>query len=159
MGRTLDGRKLVVRRAKSNEHEWLYRNQAEFLEPYQLVESPLRKEWPCFVLLDGKKIIGFRSFEFHDDGERVNAWVGRTCLKKGYEGKGLGTFLNGRANAMLIARGFKEVRTHAYNPRAKAFWTRLGYERTSGATLTERGNTGFKLDLTKLKKQKRPARK
>ncbi|MGI6589486.1 MAG: GNAT family N-acetyltransferase [Candidatus Iainarchaeum sp.] len=149
MGRVLDNTKLLVRKAKQSELEWLAKNRASFEIGYNIPNGILRKEWPCFVLLKGKEIIGYRSFEFHEVGGKRFAWVGSTSLKKGYEGKGLGPFLVGRANSALHALKFNEFSTWAYNPRAKKFWVREGFVPRGGAKLTEVGNTRFSFNLKK----------
>ncbi len=156
MGRTLDKTKLLVRMASEAQKDWLFTNQNKFAVPYRVPKSEVRKEWPCFVLLKGKEIIGYRSFEFYDQGGRTHAWVGSTSLAKGYEGQGLGPFLFGKANAFLHAKKFDEVRTWAHDVRAKKFWTREGYTRIKGAPLEAPGNTNLILDL---KKQRETAAK
>ncbi len=148
MGKSFENTKLVVRKAKPHELRELYNNSG-FSVQYTVPDGTLRKEWPCFVLLQGKKIIGFRSFEFHEQKGKVYAWVGKTSLRKGFEGKGLGPFLVGRANAFLHALKFNELRTWAHEPRAKKFWAKQGFERVSGEEMDLRGNTQFKLDLKK----------
>jgi hypothetical protein len=149
MGRVLDKTKLVVKKASEAQKEWLYTNPEKFAVPYRTPKSEVRKEWPCFILMKGKDIIGYRSFEFYDQGGRTHAWVGSTSLRKGFEGQGLGPFLFGRANSMLHAKKFDEVRTWAHELRAKKFWAREGYARIGGAALDVPGNTNLRLDLKK----------
>lgn len=156
MGRVLDSTKLVVRKAKPTELDWLFKNPQHFSVPYALPQGVLRKEWPCFVLIKGKEIIGYRSFEIHGAEGKKFAWVGSTSLKKGYEGKGLGPFLFGRSNAFLHSKGFEVVNTWAHDPRAKKFWTKMGYERVKGAQMEAEGNTQLKFNL---KKQREEAKK
>ena len=151
MGRVLDSTKLLVRKAKSSEMEWLSKNKSFFEVGYSIPQGGLKKEWPCFVLVKGKEIIGYRSFEFHEvEGKRF-AWVGSTSLKKGYEGHGLGPFLVGRANSALHALKFDEFRTWAHNPRSKNFWIKQGFVAKGGAKLSEEGNTQFAFNLKKQK--------
>ncbi len=153
MGQKIRGEKVFVRKAKEKELEYLYKNK-DFSEQYNVPESSLRKEWPCFVIVKNKEIIGYRYFEFHEVNGKKHAWVGKTSLKKGYEGKGFGKYLVGRANQMVHALKFNELRTHAYNIRAKKFWKRMGFERVSGKKMSEKGNTQLKLDLKKQRAKK-----
>ncbi len=148
-------KEFLVRKAKSSELDWLFKNQDLFSEAYQISDGPLRKEWPCFVMVDGKNIIGYRYFEFHEQGGEVHAWVGKTCLKEGYTGKGLGNQLVGHSNRLLHSMKFDELHTHAHNPRAKKFWLRFGYKKVGGVPIDVKGNTKFRLDL----KQQRERRK
>jgi GNAT superfamily N-acetyltransferase len=146
--------KPVVRKAKTKELAWLFANQEHFAEPYNVPTGELRKEWPCFVMIKGGEVIGFRYFQIHDVEGKKHAWVGRTCLKKGFTGKGLGPTLVGTANRYLHAKGYELVQTHAYKPKAKRFWLSQGYTRVKGALSSERGNTQFKLDLKKQRRGK-----
>jgi len=152
----MSNEKPLVRMAKPRELDWLFENQKHFAEPYDVPKGELRNEWPCFVMVKGKEVIGFRYFQIHEVNGKKHAWVGRTCLREGYTGRGLGPILVGTANRYLHSKGFEIVQTHAYKPEAKRFWVREGYERVSGATLTERGNTQFKLDLKKQRQRKGP---
>ncbi|MDD3084031.1 MAG: GNAT family N-acetyltransferase [Candidatus ainarchaeum sp.] len=160
MGKKFEGTKLIVRKARAKELEWLI-NSKEFKISYDIPEK-MRKEWPCFVLLQGKKIIGYRSFkiEYDPNSEKTFAWVGSTSLRKGFEGKGLGQFLVGRANSLVHAMKFNELRTHAFEPRAKKFWiTKAGFEFVKGKPLTEKGNTELRLNLLKQRNSRRIKRK
>ena len=152
MGRVLDSTKLVVRRAKPIELDWLFKNHALFEVGYSH-PLKLRDQWPCFVLTKGKEIIGYRSFEFHEVEGKNFAWVGSTSLRKGHEGKGLGPFLVGRANAALHALKFDEFTTWAHNPRSKNFWIKQGFEAKGGAKLEEAGNTKFTFNLKKQREE------
>ncbi|HPM85977.1 MAG TPA: hypothetical protein PLI99_02660 [archaeon] len=153
MGRVLDNTKLLVRRAKQSEMEWLAKNTSFFEVGYTMPQGVLKKEWPCFVLLKDKDIIGYRSFEFHEVNGKRFAWIGSTSLKKGYEGKKLGPFLVGRANSALHALKFNEFGTWAHNPRAKKFWLKQGFIPKSGAKLTQEGNTQFSFNLKKQREE------
>ncbi len=145
---------VVVRKARKRELEWLSGHQSEYSVPFNVPKN-LWPEWPCFVMLKGKEIIGYHSFEFHEAKGRVHAWVGRTSMRTGFEGKGLGKTLVGKANALLHARDFETQHVWAHEPRAKKFWARTGYERVKGAQLQEKGNTLFRLNLSKQRARKR----
>jgi len=157
MSKKLDGEKLVVSKATSKETEWLRENRGLFAVAYS-IPTRLRKEWPCFVLKKGKEIIGYRSFQFHESGGKNNAWVGSTSLRKGFEGKGLGPFLVGRANSMLHSMGFDVVRTWAHEPKAKKFWAKQGFQRVGGDPMEARGNTQLSLNLKNQRETKRRKR-
>lgn len=125
----------------------------DFSVPYTIPEG-LRKEWPCFVILVDRKIVGFRSFEFHQQGGKKYAWVGSTSMMRGWEGRGLGPILFGRANGMVHALKHDTLDTWAHDPRAKRFWARQGYTRVEGEALDREGNTHFQLDLAAQRKAK-----
>ena len=109
-----------------------YYSRSMFVEENaKSIRSRLREPFRAFVLLDGKRIVGYIITEDH----LGRTWINDTVIRRGYQSRGLGKRLFRHA-----ARGKKEVYlwVNAKNP-ARDFWKREGFSEVLRECLMRKG--------------------
>lgn len=95
----------------------------------QFVQANLRDGRPCFVALDGERVVGWCDISSLQRPVFAHAGVLGMGVVDGYREQGVGTALLGATLDAAQAAGLKrvELTVHAHNLRARRLYEKMGF--------------------------------